>query len=492
MSEPIGPRPQPPVLRKNHFKLDCKDGQWRFTVDDIERMKASRLAELFAPESFLQKKRDQNAARKEADKLFLKKFHVAQLRHYGIDFRESAPKGQVQNILRDAVLGGQCQIVPESVLNLQQEMQTEYDPLYQNWAREARAWDEGHRQTLERMRQQEEKPFAKLTTPIKRARKDPERFLKTGPNHYPGAARLTGLDKARRMEIHQLVEWRYRGLHTQSGGQGKNRALCIGWSRDAVWDLARSLENKAKEKQRRKQQSEHEEWMESHRQYVSSLGQDGPRQPFGLPKCQGSYYIRCDKVMRQYSNTHPDELWLDIGPGMGGSLEADFSFGVIEGTMLLDVSDQRVADVAYELDPNDEDEYSQDEEEEEEEDEEEEQEEEEDPQPSALGKRAAPTASGPAKKQKTTAPPSRRIYFRMRGRETGEGEIFSIPEPGHIEFLDDDCTRFVGVMYDNNLIPKNTEFRGFKIGEEPEETPEDWNAFSEKAYQYERRMRWRR
>lgn len=106
MSEYVGPRPQPPVLLKNYFKLDCKDDRWRFTVSEIERMEASRLAELFAPESYLQKKRDQNAARKESDKLFLKKFHVAQLRHYGIDFRENWPKEQVQSLLRDAVLGG--------------------------------------------------------------------------------------------------------------------------------------------------------------------------------------------------------------------------------------------------------------------------------------------------------------------------------------------------------------------------------------------------
>ncbi|KAK8241900.1 hypothetical protein HDK77DRAFT_268470 [Phyllosticta capitalensis] len=375
MSEYVGPRPQPPVLLKHYFKLDCKDDRWRFTVSEIERMEASRLAELFAPESYLQKKRDQNAARKESDKLFLKKFHVAQLRHYGIDFRENWPKEQVQSLLRDAVLGGKCQTVPESILNLQLEMQTEYDPLFQNYEREARAWDEGHKQRVERQRQQAEQDFARLTTPIERACKDPERFLKFHffPNGRPDQTitprplALVGLDNDERMGIHRLVEGRYRGLHTQSGGVDEDRALCIGWSRDAVYQLALSHDRRAWEEQRTENEAEHDEMMESHRQYVSSLPQDEPRQPFGLQKCQGSYYVQCDYITQQYSHNHSDALWLDIGPGTDGYLGASFNFSIIKGTMLLDSSDEKVADLAYELDPDDEDEYSQDEEEEEEE-----------------------------------------------------------------------------------------------------------------------------
>ena len=43
-------------------------------------------------------------------------------------------------------------------------------------------------------------------------------------------------------------------------------------------------------------------------------------------------------------------MTLDISSGADGSLQAAYEFGVIEGTMLLDPSEERVAALAIELD----------------------------------------------------------------------------------------------------------------------------------------------
>ncbi|KAK8162333.1 hypothetical protein BKA80DRAFT_254461 [Phyllosticta citrichinensis] len=160
--------------------------------------------------------------------------------------------------------------------------------------------------------------------------------------------------------------------------------------------------------------------------------------------------------------------------------------GGSEGTMLLALSDDEVANLAdSDGDEDDYDDYDG------YENYEEEEEEEEDLQPIPNGKRSAPDASGPAKRRRIEPSNPRRLYFRMKGREAREGERFSNAESGHIDFLDDDCTKFVGLMYECCLLGRNVEFKGFKVSNTPEKEPEDRSTFSGAKYEYERRARWR-
>ncbi|KAK8188806.1 uncharacterized protein BKA78DRAFT_296862 [Phyllosticta capitalensis] len=331
--------------------------------------------------------------------------------------------------------------------------------------------------------------FANCSTPSERAKQDPVRFLEfyfltDGTSDRTKTAEplaLDGLDSPSRAELHELAG-DIGGLHTKSGGADKNRILFIGWGHSAVWDLARDLEKQEERRQAAEREAVWEVMMKGHYDFVSELGQKSPR-PFELQNCKGSYIVRCSEITTGYSEG--PKLTLDISSGADGSLQAAYELGVIEGTMLLDPSEERVAALAIELDSDSDEDVDEEEEPEEDNDEEER-------QPTAARKRAAPVPAGPAAKKQRTLPPNhRRLFFRMRGRETGEGEIFYDPEPGHIDFTDDDCTHFVGLMYDNFLLDKNTEFEGFKVSSKPRMGAEEWSCFSEGSHEYARVARWR-
>jgi hypothetical protein len=108
MSE-FKPRPEPPVLKWKGFTL-CETV---FSVKGILPVEGSRLRELFDP-STLRLHRDRMAAIQDAEILFNKTFFDAQLRHYGIEFKKSLPKDELELLLRDAVLSGKVIPLPLS------------------------------------------------------------------------------------------------------------------------------------------------------------------------------------------------------------------------------------------------------------------------------------------------------------------------------------------------------------------------------------------
>ncbi|KAL2678533.1 hypothetical protein Neosp_009281 [[Neocosmospora] mangrovei] len=85
-----------------------------------------------------------------------------------------------------------------------------------------------------------------------------------------------------------------------------------------------------------------------------------------------------------------------------------------------------------------------------------------------------------------------RLFYKIRGRERGEDVIFSRPEIGRIDILDHECTKFVGKAKSVPHTGSNMEFWGHKVSHEPNKHIQPWGAFSEKAYEFERRDRWRR
>lgn len=99
--------------------------------------------------------------------------------------------------------------------------------------------------------------------------------------------------------------------------------------------------------------------------------------------------------------------------------------------------------------------------------------------------------AGPgAKRGKMMPSLSRRVYYRLRGRETGEGQILPDIESGHLDFMSDRCAKFEGLADYFPYVGKNVEFRGFKVSDKPRKKPDDWDAFSYQAYEYARKARW--
>jgi hypothetical protein len=202
---------------------------------------------------------------------------------------------------------------------------------------------ERERREQEAIRLREE-AWQKCTNPVERARYSLDRFM----NHYfltdgrPDTTKTTEplalYGYPNRHEISNRVQ-RIPGLETTSGLNDSQHVPCIGWDRDAVWKLARSISAKTEEKKAQEAEAEWEAVMEDHRELVASIKQKkakkGPMSERDkLEKCKGSYVIRCDELSGGWDNC--DSLNIDIATGPKTDiLEAAVEFGMIEGTMLL-------------------------------------------------------------------------------------------------------------------------------------------------------------
>lgn len=91
---------------------------------------------------------------------------------------------------------------------------------------------------------------------------------------------------------------------------------------------------------------------------------------------------------------------------------------------------------------------------------------------------------------KTARAPARRVFIRLRGRETGEGEIQPDPVSGYLDFSNEDFTKFVG-MIDLPYLSGSVKLEGFKVSTTAKRQYESWSSFSEAAYERARVARWR-
>ncbi|KAH6986915.1 hypothetical protein EDB80DRAFT_731134 [Ilyonectria destructans] len=334
-------------------------------------------------------------------------------------------------------------------------MRHDYEPLHQAWERDVRAYDE-------KKKQQEDDEFAKCTTPGQRASLDLDRFMEYYflTEGQPDQAKTTkplavhGFDD--RSSLHSIAE-RVNGLHTENGENGDNRTACLRWDRNAVCGLAGRIDAEAAKIRKQQQDSQWENAMEAHRQYVKQSsqgetpqGQKGTsakraRAPsFDLQRCRGSYIVQCKPVSNGWSEHGDSTFTLDVCRGTDGTLMADFQFGIIEGTMLLGLSDEELDDIAEAGSHSDSssDCGSSDNDDEEVESDQEQKRKGKKRLAQAVSNEKARGEGRGAKRGKVMPSLSRWVYYRLRGRETGEGQILPDIESGHLDFINDRCARF--------------------------------------------------
>jgi hypothetical protein len=104
-------------------------------------------------------------------------------------------------------------------------------------------------------------------------------------------------------------------------------------------------------------------------------------------------------------------------------------------------------------------------------------------------KRKAPEPERPAKRRKIDT--ENRIWFQWRGRETGEG-VIQLPSGNENRGYFDVCVAEATLdgSLSSDLIGRNKKFTAYKVSDEPRSWPEDWESFSEAAYERERNKRW--
>jgi hypothetical protein len=174
---------------------------------------------------------------------------------------------------------------------------------------------------------------------------------------------------------------------------------------------------------------------------------------------------------------------MNIFPGKGNSLRANYDFRIITGAMLLYNDEETLDDPVGDSDDNsgtDDSAESEDKE-----------------HTKSGGKRnlkkdtEGKTKCRPAKKKRIMPSLSRRDIYRLRGEETGEGEILSDTEAGEIDFLNDDCTKFSGLSCELPYVGSSIDLDRYKISNAPKGFVKNWNDYSGAAYERARMGRWR-
>ncbi|KAL7946097.1 hypothetical protein V8C42DRAFT_322465 [Trichoderma barbatum] len=489
MSEvPDVQEPQQPTLKRKGFHF-C---QGVLTVGYINRIDGRHLRELFKP-STVKDMRDEKKIKEKARKLFTKSFFAAQLRHYDISFQSSSSSGELRLLLKDAVSEGKCDHVPKSVMELEASMRAEYEPLRRKWEGDYAAWNAEDR----RRSDEASESFKTPEGTIDYTRYVDPYDLTDGRLDKPKPTAALAQRRFREgSQSHGIAEKAF-SMDVASDSLSLDREFCIGFYNEEDLELVESESDRQKAKW--------EQELERHQKYVAKMQSKGAskgvnKRPkaFNLDRCQGSYIIQCDETADNWPELIQGRTaTLDISSGKGQTLRAAYDFGLIKGTMILSLSEDTLQAVVGEASTTPKASFRNEDNEAEDDEGDFDLHDFSSGKKRKLGKASLAQTTGSAalqhanaKRRKTTPLPSRRVYFWFRGRETGEGEIFYEPEPGHIDFMSDDCATFTGLMYSCTYVGNNVKFQGYKVSDKPQAKPEKWKAFSEEAHERERVGRW--
>lgn len=340
-------------------------------------------------------------------------------------------------------------------------------------------------------------PTAKLHIPTTEANFDLDRFLakyfldgrngKPAPHKAPGPIILFPFFRHRN-RLRDAVAL-IPGLSAEEAEGMYGKRTLIGWDIDKIQSEIRHIEEEVARKKAEKaaeERAERErEWQQTlrpHREYVRR--NQTVNGPLKLDDIGGSYIVRCDKIMEDY--TLDDVMTFDIvNPRSPLGTTAAFHFGIFEGTMLLAMSKDSLQMLRQEMEVDS--------------DEDTDQEDSDDLSTNGnLGSRkrvakGAHAAPGSVKRRPGMTPKPNHIYLQWAGRETGEGEI-QLDIDDHTGYLDFDETKLTakGVFCYSEMYGKDSEvsFSIFKVADQPSKTPEPLSRFSEKQYSYESRARW--
>ncbi|KAF2638106.1 hypothetical protein P280DRAFT_405897 [Massarina eburnea CBS 473.64] len=167
----------------------------------------------------------------------------------------------------------------------------------------------------------------------------------------------------------------------------------------------------------------------------------------------GTYGLNCPEVEGSWPERSDDmALFISALPHTKSTLIASFDLGIVEGTMLIAGDEETLARSLLRMKKDD-------------------------PEPD---KAADPILKGHS------------VFFSWRGR--GDGDENTIwpgtygDQTGSLKF-DNKCLNFDGVGSFPAMGDK-CAFRGEKVDNEPDQKPEPWNSFSEKAAEKANRARW--
>ncbi|GIJ82271.1 hypothetical protein Asppvi_000777 [Aspergillus pseudoviridinutans] len=340
-------------------------------------------------------------------------------------------------------------------------------------------------------------PGAPLHIPTSEANFDLDRFMAKyfldGLNGKPDPTKTTEA-----IELYTFFEHLPRlitvvqsvpGLHLIRVEGADCEYTIVGWDMAKVTAIKKGHEDEREQKKAEKEAKERAErrkcWhkaLQPHRDYMKSYRP--PAGPLKLDDLVGSYSILCEAIDEHLGNYH-DDLTLEIQkPASANGVVAAFNLGLIEGTMLLAFSDDALHRLRKEQPP--ELTYY-----------EEEEEDESDSYGSNSKKRKASGSPGgqAIRRRLGETPKPNRVYLQWGGRMV-DAEIEVDEGDEHTGYLDFDASKAIArgewiypAMWGKE---RKLAFSIYKRGDQPRETPENWNYWTQKWYDIECRDRWGR
>lgn len=380
---------------------------------------------------------------------------------------------------------------------IEKTLQAKWVPILEAYESEVKK-----RELAEQNRQDQE--FSKLTSPETEAMYSPDRFIRKyfqnadgeiDRTQSPKIMKLSGMSSSKASELLSAAEL-VTGLHTEvraQGPGGRAAMIWIGWDKKYI-TYALNVFDKAKRQEILAEEERKDSAIWARHEAVKRSSKE--RVKFGIADIGGNYMVRCAEIESQWDGG-PLELDIENNSSNGANyIEAGFDFRVLEGMLRLSLNESFISDPDSDEGGNTEQEdlglpKSSDDHEEQE------GEQEEEDIPAAKRKAPAIDSRGSAKKQKTaptkTNRQSRRVYFKWRGRETGEGEIQLNYDNENIGWLDFDLTlaSFEGETY-IPFVSGMCNLKGYKMHDEPG-NPDvgSWSDYGEREHEYARVNRWR-
>jgi hypothetical protein len=341
-------------------------------------------------------------------------------------------------------------------------------------------------------------PGARFHTPTSEANFDLDRFMAKyfldGLNGKPDPKKTTDP-----IELYPFFEHLPHLISVVESIPGLHLIQVKGaWSKYTIvgWDIAKVMAiRKRHEDEREREKAEKEaeklaqrqkcwhEALQPHRDYVRNYRP--PAGPLTLDNLVGSYTILCEAIDEHLGNYH-GELTLEIQrPASANGVVAAFNLGLIEGTMLLALFDDALHRLRDEQPP--ELTYY-----------EEEEEDESDGYGSNSKKRKASEPSGgqAIRRRLGETPIPNRVYLQWGGGRVVDAEIEVDQGDEHTGYLDFDASKATArgewvypAMWGKE---RKLAFSIYKRGDQPRETPTNWNYWTEKWYDIECRQRWGR
>ncbi|RAL03346.1 uncharacterized protein BO80DRAFT_350508 [Aspergillus ibericus CBS 121593] len=407
------------IIRDDFF---CRKGRFYTLRGQVERVDGATLRRMFLP---VRNRDGMDVMR--ANPHFVR----SQLQHYGIRFHECEFTGHGTLLLKKVLREGMCDVVPERILTLQ-------DELHREWL---------NTKTPEELFSTPDWVLDKYFRRPANGQPDPARTTVVVGIPFPPCAE--GQVSRMREAAGQVA-----GLYHASALGSKTHTVFMGWDASAVtkaaWGHApREKSNLVEEKEMRRKGR-----ATMHADYLKRLEQRfdpaawTPRSPVG------QYLVDCQKIEQEWSAL-PDDLCLDIdATDTPGIFKASFDFDVVEGIMILGADGEAL------------EQYCSDHQGRSDEDSTDEEDVEEKPMTEWMRTMLAPKPRGRAVKPITSNLQSRTFQLKLRCRELSEPQFHPESRNGSVNFTNWNFASLVGEV-DLPGVGKNVSFLARKVSDEP-------------------------